>query len=115
AARLRVAAPVLLPGLGAAPHWQVVVARVEWEDDETETGQVAQTLLEEILVDPLATGPEHSDRIAVAHTGGEAVALVPLPAVSTEHDGSEAGVLADALLESVREPLSAGLDGDGRV
>ncbi|WP_254706430.1 PucR family transcriptional regulator ligand-binding domain-containing protein, partial [Streptomyces lunaelactis] len=27
AARLRVAAPVLLPGLGAAPHWQVVVAR----------------------------------------------------------------------------------------
>ncbi|MFD5288556.1 PucR family transcriptional regulator [Streptomyces rochei] len=115
AARLRVAAPVLLPGLGAAPHWQVVVARVEWEDDEAETGQVAQTLLEEILVDPLATGPEHSDRIAVAHTGGEAVALVPLPAVSTEHDGSEAGVIADALLESVREPLSAGLDGDGRV
>ncbi|POX36537.1 hypothetical protein C3486_33015, partial [Streptomyces sp. Ru73] len=29
AARLRVAAPVLLPGLGTAPHWQVVVARVE--------------------------------------------------------------------------------------
>ncbi|HEX5567252.1 MAG TPA: PucR family transcriptional regulator ligand-binding domain-containing protein, partial [Streptomyces sp.] len=27
AARLRVAAPVLLPGLGTAPHWQVVVAR----------------------------------------------------------------------------------------
>ncbi|MFH8237796.1 PucR family transcriptional regulator [Streptomyces sp. NPDC018321] len=115
AARLRVAAPVLLPGLGAAPHWQVVVARVEWEEEDAETGAVAQTLLEEILVDPLATGPEHSDRIAVAHTGGEAVALVPLPAVSTEHDGSETGILADALLESVREPLSAGLDGDGRV
>ncbi|MFF8778277.1 PucR family transcriptional regulator [Streptomyces sp. NPDC015140] len=115
AARLRVAAPVLLPGLGAAPHWQVVVARVEWEDGATETGPVAQSLLEEILVDPRATGPEHSDRIAVAHTGDEAVALVPLPAVSTEHDGSETGVLADALLESVREPLSAGLDGDGRV
>ncbi|MFD5806911.1 PucR family transcriptional regulator [Streptomyces sp. NPDC127020] len=115
AARLRVAAPVLLPGLGAAPHWQVVVARVEWEDGATETGPVAQSLLEEILVDPHATGPEHSDRIAVAHTGDEAVALVPLPAVSTEHDGSETGVLADALLESVREPLSAGLDGDGRV
>ncbi|MYR57972.1 PucR family transcriptional regulator, partial [Streptomyces sp. SID625] len=31
AARLRVAAPVLLPGLGSAPHWQVVVARVEWD------------------------------------------------------------------------------------
>ncbi|WP_030313489.1 PucR family transcriptional regulator [Streptomyces sp. NRRL B-3229] len=115
AARLRVAAPVLLPGLGAAPHWQVVVARVEWQDGELEGGPVAQSLLEEILVDPLATGPEPSDRIAVAHTGDEAIALVPLPAVSTEHDGSETGILADALLASVREPLSAGLDGDGRV
>ncbi len=109
AARLRVAAPVLLPGLGAAPHWQVVVARVEWADGGGETGRVAQSLLEEILVDPRATGPEQSDRIAVAHTGDEAVALVPLPAVSSEHDGSETGVLAEALLESVREPLSAGL------
>ncbi|WP_367320071.1 PucR family transcriptional regulator [Streptomyces sp. HUAS ZL42] len=115
AARLRVAAPVLLPGLGAAPHWQVVVARVEWDGGEIEGGPVAQALLEEILVDPLATGPEPSDRIAVAHTGDEAVALVPLPAVSTEHDGSETGILADALLESVRAPLSAGLNDDGRV
>ncbi|MET9830304.1 PucR family transcriptional regulator ligand-binding domain-containing protein [Streptomyces sp. NPDC006385] len=115
AARLRVAAPVLLPGLGAAPHWQVVVARVEWEGGDIEAGPVAQSLLEEILVDPLATGPEPSDRIAVAHTGDEAIALVPLPAVSSEHDGSEAGILADALLESVRGPLSAGLDDDGRV
>ena len=115
AARLRVAAPVLLPGLGAAPHWQVVVARVEWDGGEIEPGPVAQSLLEEILVDPLATGPEPSDRIAVAHTGDEAIALVPLPAVSTEHDGSESGILADALLESVRDPLSAGLDGDGQV
>ncbi|MFF7066947.1 PucR family transcriptional regulator [Streptomyces pseudovenezuelae] len=115
AARLRVAAPVLLPGLGAAPHWQVVVARVEWQDGELEGGPMAQSLLEEILVDPSATGPEPSDRIAVAHTGDEAIALVPLPAVSTEHDGSESGILADALLESVREPLSAGLDDDGRV
>ncbi|KUN68877.1 hypothetical protein AQJ46_20160 [Streptomyces canus] len=115
AARLRVAAPVLLPGLGAAPHWQVVVARVEWQDGDLEGGPVAQSLLEEILVDPSATGPEPSDRIAVAHTGDEAIALVPLPAVSTEHDGSEAGILADALLESVRDPLAAGLDDDGRV
>lgn len=116
AARLRVAAPVLLPGLGAAPHWQVVVARVEWEGgDIEEEGPIAQSLLEEILVDPLATGPEPSDRIAVAHTGDEAIALVPLPAVSAEHDGSEAGILADALLDSVRDALSAGLDGDGRV
>ena len=115
AARLRVAAPVLLPGLGAAPHWQVVVARVEWEGSDIEAGPVAQALLEEILVDPLATGPEPSDRIAVAHTGDEAIALVPLPAVSAEHDGSEAGILADTLLESVRDPLSAGLDDDGQV
>ncbi|WP_432176263.1 PucR family transcriptional regulator [Streptomyces sp. Tue6028] len=115
AARLRVAAPVLLPGLGAAPHWQVVVARVEWEGGEIEGGPVAQSLLEEILVDPLSAGPEHSDRIAVAHTGDEAIALVPLPAVSAEHDGSEEGLLADSLLETVRDPLSAGLDDDGRV
>ncbi|MEU5957179.1 PucR family transcriptional regulator ligand-binding domain-containing protein [Streptomyces sp. NPDC047525] len=115
AARLRVAAPVLLPGLGAAPHWQVVVARVEWDGGEIEGGPVAQSLLEEILVDPLSSGPEPSDRIAVAHTGDEAIALVPLPAVSAEHDGSETGLLADSLLESVRDPLSAGLDGDGRL
>ncbi|MFF4142331.1 PucR family transcriptional regulator [Streptomyces sp. NPDC001698] len=115
AARLRVAAPVLLPGLGAAPHWQVVVARVEWDDGRSEGGPIAQSLLEEILVDPHSTGPEPSDRIAVAHTGDEAVALVPLPAVSTEHDGSETGMLADALLEAVHDPLSAGLDGDGRL
>ncbi|MFD3573615.1 PucR family transcriptional regulator [Streptomyces sp. NPDC058644] len=115
AARLRVAAPVLLPGLGAAPHWQVVVARVEWDGGEIEGGPVAQSLLEEILVDPLSAGPEPSDRIAVAHTGDEAIALVPLPAVSSEHDGSETGLLADSLLESVRDPLSAGLDGDGRL
>ncbi|MFF5436225.1 PucR family transcriptional regulator [Streptomyces achromogenes] len=116
AARLRVAAPVLLPGLGAAPHWQVVVARVEWEGGhQVDGGRIAQSLLEEVLVDPLATGPEPSDRIAVAHTGDEAVALVPLPSVAAEHDGSEAGLLADSLLQAVREPLSAGLDDDGRL
>lgn len=117
AARLRVAAPVLLPGLGAAPHWQVVVARVEWDDarDGADGGPVAQTLLEEILADHRPSGAEQADRIAVAHTGAEAVALVPLPAVAAEHDGSEAGVLADALLEAVRDPLTAGLDGDGRL
>ncbi|MFJ2769275.1 PucR family transcriptional regulator [Streptomyces sp. NPDC087300] len=115
AARLRVAAPVLLPGLGAAPHWQVVVARVEWEGGDIDGGPVAQSLLEEILVDPLSSGPEPSDRIAVAHTGDEAIALVPLPAVSSEHDGSETGLLADSLLESVRDPLSSGLADDGRL
>jgi len=115
AARLRVAAPVLLPGLGAAPHWQVIVGRVEWDGADIEAGPVAQALLEEILVDPLTTGTEPSDRIAVAHTGDEAIALVPLPAVSAEHDGSESGIHADVLLEAVRDPLSAGLDDDGRV
>ncbi|MEU1144366.1 PucR family transcriptional regulator [Streptomyces sp. NPDC005863] len=115
AARLRVAAPVLLPGLGAAPHWQVVVARVEWEGGEIDGGPVAQSLLEEILVDPLSAGPEPSDRIAVAHTGDEAIALVPLPAVSGEHDGADTGLIADALLASVHDPLAAGLDGDGRL
>ncbi|MEV6021885.1 PucR family transcriptional regulator ligand-binding domain-containing protein [Streptomyces sp. NPDC052036] len=115
AARLRVAAPVLLPGLGAAPLWQVVVAQVEWDGGEIEGGPVAQSLLEEILVDPRSTGPEQSDRIAVAHTGDEAIALVPLPAVSAEPEGSEPGVLADALLAAVRDPLSAGLDDDGRL
>ncbi|MEU0036573.1 PucR family transcriptional regulator ligand-binding domain-containing protein [Streptomyces sp. NPDC006333] len=115
AARLRVAAPVLLPGLGAAPHWQVVVARVEWDGGEMDGGPVAQSLLEEMLVDPLTTGPEHADRIAVAHSDGEAIALVPLPAVSSEHDGSETGLLADSLLAAVRDPLTAGLNDDGRL
>jgi sugar diacid utilization regulator len=92
-----------------------VVARVEWESDDIESGPVAQSLLEEILVDPLSTGPEPSDRIAVAHTGDEAIALVPLPAVSSEHEGSESGLLADSLLEVVRDPLSAGLNDDGRL
>ncbi|MFD9885934.1 PucR family transcriptional regulator [Streptomyces alboflavus] len=121
AARLRVAAPVLLPGLGAAPHWQVVVARVEWEaavgaeGSGIEGGPVAQSLLEEILVDPTAAGPDPSDRIAVAHTGDEAIALVPLPALSADVDGAEPGLLADSLLSAVREPLSAGLADDGRL
>ncbi|MFC8915303.1 PucR family transcriptional regulator [Streptomyces sp. NPDC047821] len=130
AARLRVAAPVLLPGLGTAPHWQVVVARVEWGEGGTgapgiEPGPIAQSLLEEILVDPATVGPDSADRIAVAHTGDEAIALVPLPAVpapsETEEDGEAGpavdggGLHADALLATVRGPLSAGLDGDGRL
>ncbi|GAA2428690.1 PucR family transcriptional regulator ligand-binding domain-containing protein [Streptomyces pulveraceus] len=140
AARLRVAAPVLLPGLGSAPHWQVVVARVEWGGAEGRSaagtpagpgpdvagGPVAQALLEEILVDPAVTGPDSADRIAVAHTGEEAVALVPLPAVAApardagpdaaraEADEDRA-LHADVLLAAVREPLSAGLADDGRL
>ncbi|OKI01076.1 hypothetical protein A6A06_19690 [Streptomyces sp. CB02923] len=121
AARLRVAAPVLLPGLGTAPHWQVVVARVEWAGGDVPGGPVAQTLLEEVLVDPGTFGPDASDRIAVAHTGDEAVALVPLPAVPEEGDGrdgrdaSAAGLQADTLLSVVQEPLTRGLADDGRL
>ncbi|MFE9840212.1 PucR family transcriptional regulator [Streptomyces goshikiensis] len=118
AARLRVAAPVLLPGLGAAPHWQVVVARVDWDGGDIPGGPVAQSLLEEILVDPSASGPEPSDRIAVAHAGDEAIALVPLPAPpgeAGEDKGPAAALHADALLATVREPLAAGLADDGRI
>ncbi|MET9803869.1 PucR family transcriptional regulator ligand-binding domain-containing protein [Streptomyces sp. NPDC006368] len=138
AARLRVAAPVLLPGLGTAPHWQVVVARVEWGEEGAagggkgapgaDPGQVAQSLLEEILVDPATVGPDSADRIAVAHTGDEAIALVPLPVVpdgTAPEDGADEeagpagtggpGLHADALLASVRAPLSAGLADDGRL
>lgn len=133
AARLRVATPVLLPGVGAAPHWQVVVARVEWDGDTGPAvagGPVAQALLEEILVDPAVTGPDSADRIAVAHTGEEAIALVPLPAgpdraaadAETPRDGAAdgrrtdgAGLHADALLAAVRTPLGAGLADDGRL
>ncbi|MFF8554713.1 PucR family transcriptional regulator [Streptomyces sp. NPDC015501] len=141
AARLRVAAPVLLPGLGAAPQWQVVVARVDWSAaggpaaaGGIASGPVAQALLEEILVDPAVGGPDSADRIAVAHTGEEAIALVPLPAPAdppsdagegadgAAADGADAealpgepGLHAEALLASVREPLSAGLGDDGRL
>ncbi|MEU1346464.1 PucR family transcriptional regulator [Streptomyces sp. NPDC005775] len=129
AARLRVAAPVLLPGLGTTPHWQVVVARVEWDEgapggtgSPIAAGPAAQALLEEILVDPAVTGPDSSDRIAVAHTGEEAIALVPLPALSDarpegeERDAAAGPALhADALLAAVRAPLSAGLADDGRL
>ncbi|MFF2811304.1 PucR family transcriptional regulator [Streptomyces sp. NPDC058000] len=117
AARLRVAAPVLLPGLGAAPHWQIVVARVEWEGSDVPGGPVAQSLLEEVLVDPGTFGPEPSDRIAVAHTGDEAVALVPLPAVleDSADTATTDGLHAEQLLRIVQEPLGRGLADDGRL
>lgn len=118
AARLRVAAPVLLPGLGSAPHWQVVVARVDWDGGDIPGGPVAQSLLEEILVDPSVSGPEPSDRIAVAHAGDEAIALVPLPSPAGEageEKGPDAALHADELLAAVREPLQAGLADDGRL
>ncbi|QKW10025.1 PucR family transcriptional regulator ligand-binding domain-containing protein [Streptomyces sp. NA04227] len=130
AARLRVAAPVLLPGVGAAPHWQVVVARVEWDspagdagtgDDgsgagarDIDCGPVAQALLEETLPDaPAPGGTERGDRLAVAHTDGEAVALVPLSGRGGEE--SDSGLHAGTLLSAVSGPLAAGLAEDGRL
>ncbi|NBM17479.1 PucR family transcriptional regulator [Streptomyces sp. GC420] len=149
AARLRVTAPVLLPGLGSAPHWQVVVARVDWDGGDVPGGPVAQSVLEEILVGPALAGPGPADRIAVAQVGDEAVALVPLPSVpdpdavaaaagdagagpdagtgagsgtGTGAGRGEAGadplaygLSAEALLDAVREPLSGGLNDDGRL
>ncbi|WP_448316270.1 PucR family transcriptional regulator [Streptomyces sp. CO7] len=127
AARLRVAAPVLLPGLDAAPDWQVVVARVEWQgaEDGAEGARRAQALLEELLADPSAAGPEPSDRLAVAVSGEEAVALVPLPPSGDEGlgaaeeadtaDRQPQGLSAESLLAAVREPLAAGLGDEGRV
>lgn len=142
AARLRVAAPVLLPGLGTAPHWQVVVARVEWgqSGEKIDGGPVAQALLEELLIGPGTTGADAADRVAVAHTGEEAVALVPLLATAGAASGSGAGdpedpeapegagalgggtevsggagLVAGALLESVRRPMERGLADDGRL
>ncbi|MFF8810959.1 PucR family transcriptional regulator [Streptomyces pactum] len=130
AARLRVAAPVLLPGLGAAPQWQVVVARVEWgvpgeaaaagageaERDGAGApgGPLAQGVLEELLADPAGAGMDPTDRVAVAHTGDEAVALVALPAAG-DHEQDDTALHADRLLDAVREPLTRGLDGDGRL
>ncbi|MFY1679398.1 MULTISPECIES: PucR family transcriptional regulator [unclassified Streptomyces] len=115
AARLRVAGPVLLPGLGAAPHWRVVVARADWDDGGTDGGRVARTLLEEILGGHGEAGPEVVDRVAVAHDGEEAVALVPLPASPEEPEGAGAGLLTETLPDSVREALATGLDGAGRI
>ncbi len=94
----------------------MVVARVEWENGDVPGGAVAQTLLEEVLVDPGTFGPEPSDRIAVAHTGDEAVALVPLPAVPDDSGAPEVtGLHADDLLRVVQEPLGRGLADDGRL
>ncbi|WP_231631021.1 PucR family transcriptional regulator, partial [Streptomyces clavuligerus] len=141
AARLRVAAPVLLPGVGATPRWQMVVARVEWGQDAGPSpagqeaaeggpaGRVAQSLLEEILAEPSAPGADAGDRIAVAHLGDEAVALVPLPAAPAAGAGAAApagpggsrgaagdeGLHAQTLLGAVGDPLAAGLGEDGRL
>lgn len=119
AARLRVAAPMLLPGPGPAPYWQVVTASVEWAGGDDAAGvaggPVAQALLEELLVDAEAVSAEAGDRVAVAHTGDEAVALVPLPAGGGDEESPAGELEADGLLTAVRPPLERGLARDGRL
>jgi purine catabolism regulatory family protein/PucR-like helix-turn-helix protein/diguanylate cyclase with GGDEF domain len=125
AARLRVAAPVLVPG-PADPHWQVVAARVEWEGAGFDAGPVARALLEELLAD--STAPDLG--VAVAHGGGEAVALVPLPVLAegaedgedgedtedaADAAGGRAPLRAESVLGPVRAVLSGGLGEDGRL
>ncbi|WP_344292101.1 PucR family transcriptional regulator, partial [Streptomyces synnematoformans] len=127
--RLRVALPVLLPGAGAAPRWQVVAARVEWEVPYGQPGipggPVAQAMLEEVLAGPHrepAAGARPADRTAVAHADGEAVALVPLvappgapePAGGWEGAGGAAGAAgADGGVGAVRADEAAGAAGAG--
>jgi Purine catabolism regulatory protein-like family/PucR C-terminal helix-turn-helix domain/GGDEF-like domain len=131
AARLRVAGPVLLPGAGVAPRWQVVVAALEW--DGNQAGARAQPLLEEILVDPAHRGPAPPERTAVAHDGAEAVALVPLPSGGPSSpggppssggpppsgvplpSGAEGELPAARLLEAAGGPLARGLAEGGRL
>ncbi|MDX6356623.1 MAG: hypothetical protein QOF98_3526 [Streptomyces sp.] len=124
-ARLRAAAPVLAPGAGteAPPHWQIVVARVEWSSDAggdaVSSGPAAQALLEEALADPVRSDPDTADRIAVAHADDEAMALVPLLPGAADADGPVGGepvpLVAERLLEVLRGPMSRGLGEDGRL
>ncbi|MBM9506951.1 PucR family transcriptional regulator [Actinacidiphila acididurans] len=112
-ARLRAAAPVLLPGTSAAPSWQVVVARVDWAGGEVPPGPAAQPLLEEALADPAESGPDAAERVAVAHAEDTAIALVPLPAPAG--GGAPEPLHAEALLAVVRGPVGRGLADDGRL
>lgn len=116
-ARLRLAAPVLLPELGSAPRWQVVVAGVEWTGSDLGGGVVAQPLLEEALLDLRTCGPDATDRVAVARTRDEAIAFVPRPADGTDGaEGTEtAAVHAETLLSGIRGPMENGLADDGRL
>lgn len=113
-ARLRAAAPVLVPGTGGDPYWQIVVAKVDWDGGEVPEGPVAQALLEEVLAGTGAPGPEAADRIAVAHAEGKALALVPLTSGGVTGSAPEP-LHAEALLGLLRGPLARGLGDDGRL
>jgi Purine catabolism regulatory protein-like family/PucR C-terminal helix-turn-helix domain/GGDEF-like domain len=120
-ARLRAAAPVLVPGRDGAAQWQIVVARVDWAGGEAQSGPVARTLLEELLADPAEPGPDAADRVAVAVADDRAMALLPLmpptwPAEAAAGAEPQTEALrADRLLEAVRGPLARGLGEDGRL
>jgi Purine catabolism regulatory protein-like family/PucR C-terminal helix-turn-helix domain len=123
-ARLRAAAPLLVPGTGGAAQWQIVVARVDWAGGEAASGPVARTLLEELLADPAEAGPDAADRVAVTVADDRAMALVPLvaPAVpaaptadGSREEGTPVPLRAGRLLEAVRGPLARGLGDDGRL
>ncbi|MER6913410.1 PucR family transcriptional regulator ligand-binding domain-containing protein [Streptomyces sp. NPDC000594] len=94
AARLRVAAPVLLPGLGAAPHWQMVVARVEWDGTAGSPSEAAG---------------------AAGTSGASGVSGASGTAGETGEAGEAAGRLAQSLLEEIlADPAgSGGGTGDG--
>ncbi|UWE13903.1 PucR family transcriptional regulator [Actinacidiphila bryophytorum] len=121
-ARLRAAAPVLVPGTGGEPHWQIVVAKVDWAGGEVPAGPAAQALLEEVLAGQAAQGADGADRIAVAHAEDKAMALVPLtggapgagPAPGMTGAAPEP-LHAEALLGLLRGPLTRGLGDDGRL
>lgn len=125
AARLRVAAPVLLPRLGTAPYWQVVVAALEWNDDADAGtaptgGPTARALLEEVLADPGIPGAEAGvDRVAVTHERDEALALLPFPAYPDEDPEQgghpRAGLRAEELQRAAGGSLASGLGGEGRL
>ncbi|WP_327293132.1 PucR family transcriptional regulator [Streptomyces sp. NBC_01198] len=117
-ARLRAAAPVLVPGAGGEPHWQVVIAKVDWAGAELPADPAARALLEEVLADQPDQGFDGADRIAVAQAEGEAVALVPLTGGGP--GGGMTGAApeplhAEALLGLLRGPLAGGLGEDGRL
>ncbi len=103
AARLRAATAVLLPGPGAPPRWQVVVAALDGPDGG---GATTRDVLEEVLAH-LAAGAGAEP--AVAARDDEAVALLPLPAATG------AGVRAGDLLARSAAALTPGLGDGGRL
>ncbi len=102
AARLRAAAPVLLPGLVAAPHWQLVVARCEvptWAARPSPPAPYARRAERPGAADSGAYAAEYAVRDAArggAVTDGEAAQVG-----SAAGTRGAAGPVAQALLEEI--------------